>query len=160
MNRGKMPAEKTIREFWTSKLIELDKFECNDDITTPDSGKLPCFACGYFGHCDRCHILALCEGGNNSLENIHMLCETCHQDSEYLSGDQYWIWFNARKHEDTFISFYLNKKGVNLSALISKETLYEILGKILEVETSKKSATTSTGMAGREADSPTPGVCL
>ena len=30
------------------------------------------------------------------MENIHMLCKTCHDASEYLNGSLYWQWFDRQ----------------------------------------------------------------
>lgn len=51
-----------------------------------------CMACGSQYGIQRCHILPLCEGGDNSLKNIHLLCKGCHSESEFRSGESYWKW--------------------------------------------------------------------
>lgn len=56
-----------------------------------------CWACEYAPVMTyRCHIKALCEGGSNDSENIHLLCDLCHKESEFFSGEIYDEWFNTR----------------------------------------------------------------
>jgi hypothetical protein len=55
-----------------------------------------CWHCGRpTSFVQRAHITPLCEGGKDEIANIHLLCVTCHQDSEYLSGERYWKWLAA-----------------------------------------------------------------
>ena len=44
----------------------------------------------------RAHILAICKGGSNDYTNIHLLCDECHRESEWLDGEPYWAWFYDR----------------------------------------------------------------
>ena len=58
-----------------------------------------CFACGPFAGsakrvCQRSHILAVCDGGTDDVDNLHMLCDKCHSMSEFLSGNEYWQWLD------------------------------------------------------------------
>ncbi|UOE45880.1 HNH endonuclease signature motif containing protein [Agromyces larvae] len=53
-----------------------------------------CWACGAnVGYLERAHILARIEGGSNEPSNLHLLCPSCHLDSEMLHGRDYWQWF-------------------------------------------------------------------
>ena len=56
-----------------------------------------CFACGM--DCitiDAAHILARVQGGENILDNIHLLCRVCHVESEMLTGKAYWYWLELK----------------------------------------------------------------
>ena len=57
-----------------------------------------CFACKKSYHSvDRAHILPLSSGGGNGCENLHLLCHSCHKESEHLSGEVYWVWIKSRR---------------------------------------------------------------
>ena len=105
-----MVGEKTIRIYW-SKHINLTKkgFDSVDEFME----KGTCFACGlHFRSLDRAHIIAKVEGGNDNVNNLHMLCDICHKDSEYLKGTKYWEWFYERTPCDMFISMAV-RRGLN-----------------------------------------------
>ena len=88
-----MPSRKKIFEYWQDKLSSA-----KDDNT--------CFRCSstsIFGDSvvvDRAHILAVCEGGDDDVSNIHLLCRGCHRESEVYSGDEYRLWINSKNKEE------------------------------------------------------------
>jgi hypothetical protein len=109
-NRKDMPKHGDIVVFWCDKLIEehgkywldvfydlypsQEKLTYVNDRTAKES---PCFACGAHSEpLQRCHIKALCEGGSNAVDNIHLLCRYCHLESEMLSDNFYWKWFDKK----------------------------------------------------------------
>ena len=61
-----------------------------------------CWACGmiYDGGLERAHIQARCNGGPDTVDNLHLLCSTCHKVSEHLEGDAYWEWLREWRFED------------------------------------------------------------
>lgn len=75
-----------------------------------------CFACGMDG-AERAHILARVEGGSDDLENLHILCGVCHQDSECLSGDRYTNWIMQRTALDRLMSQGM-RLGINPSEFL------------------------------------------
>jgi len=79
-----MPSKVKILNYWKDRIDEAV------DINH-------CFACSSLDSrlLDRAHILAKHLGGEDSVENLHILCKHCHISSETLSGEQYWHWFNA-----------------------------------------------------------------
>ena len=79
--RRSMPSKDAVLEYWSGK-IESAKTVHH------------CWKCGDFGSTFRCHILAHSEGGFDNVDNLHLLCDGCHYISEYISGDDYWTWFN------------------------------------------------------------------
>lgn len=84
-----------------------------------------CFACGmYDGGTDRAHILARCEGGTDDVENLHLLCNTCHKDSEIISGDRYTEWLLERSVMDMLMSRAF-RSGFNLAKFISHNTFLQ-----------------------------------
>lgn len=107
----KMPTARAIFNHWKSHLLALGKFD--DEF---DRGL--CFACGvYYGYpTHRAHILARVEGGLDTVENLHLLCITCHKDSEYISGDTYDTWFKCRSVMDANYS-RLVRHGVSVTDL-------------------------------------------
>jgi hypothetical protein len=103
-SRKDMPKHGAIVQFWCDTLIEkhgkywLDVFEDLGYINDKIAKESPCFACGSYGEIlHRAHIVAICEGGSNHVNNIHLLCRACHAQSEYLNLEMYWQWFDSKK---------------------------------------------------------------
>lgn len=95
--RKGMPNKPTIKNWWCANRpdVVLLKFDSLDEFMENDY----CMACGMIhprGATERAHILALCEGGGNGPDNLHLLCAACHKDSELYSGAKYWQWFCDR----------------------------------------------------------------
>jgi len=87
-----MPKIEEIYKHWKGKLPMLR------DNEWLESEERTCFACGLFHHLDRAHIIPLAQGGDNSLDNLHILCIGCHTNSE--GNKYYWNWLTyMRKHE-------------------------------------------------------------
>ena len=96
-----MPSRKKIFDFWNGKL----KSVVNDNT---------CFKCGVTSVLnkemvivDRAHILAVCEGGSDELDNLHLLCRSCHKDSEAYSGEEYNLWFLSKSKEQFAKSLFV-----------------------------------------------------
>lgn len=96
-----MPSRKKIFDFWNGKL----KSAVNDNT---------CFKCGVTSVLDknvvivdRSHILAVCEGGSDELDNLHLLCRSCHKDSEAYSGEEYNLWFLSKSKEQFSTSLFV-----------------------------------------------------
>lgn len=89
----KMPNCRDVIKYWEDTLVEMGKVDDGElmmEFETPNTGI--CFACGWVRPLQRAHIKARCEGGSDSVDNIHLLCEWCHRASEYKDGDDYWEW--------------------------------------------------------------------
>jgi hypothetical protein len=110
-SRRKMPSASRIRNFWAFKLSvgDLAKYDSPEEcLEEKDS----CFACGfYMGPLERAHILARCDGGDDSVSNLHLLCPWCHEASEQLSGEAYWQWFRRRSIADIAFEFGVRRFG-------------------------------------------------
>jgi|TARA_B100001057_G_C22258597_1_gene722285 5-methylcytosine-specific restriction endonuclease McrA len=90
MNKRKgMPTKKKIYKHWFNNSF-LDQY----GIELGDLGD--CFACGFHVRVERCHIQPINQGGGNSEENLHLLCPSCHIESEDLTGDYYWNWLSHK----------------------------------------------------------------
>jgi hypothetical protein len=115
MEARKMPTCDAIRRHWAEKLVEIGKFDSVQEVMEANY----CFACGNIveslspvadGEHDlgqileRAHIKARCEGGTDDLDNLHLLCEVCHKDSEIYSDSEYWEWLKARNLWDVALS--------------------------------------------------------
>tara|TARA_R100000951_G_scaffold69238_2_gene58337 strand:+ start:316 stop:732 length:417 start_codon:yes stop_codon:yes gene_type:complete len=87
--RKGMPTKKKIHEYWYGNSF-LDQYGIEL------GGLYDCFACGFNIKVQRCHILSINESGDNSVENLHLLCPTCHVESEFLNGDYYWNWLSHK----------------------------------------------------------------
>lgn len=91
--KREMPSKKQISEYWHLELISLSK-------RTPDDFRInECFCCGRDGDVQRAHIKSRYKSGADTVENLHLLCAGCHQESEYIEGKVYWAWFNSKDIE-------------------------------------------------------------
>ncbi|MBF0398624.1 MAG: HNH endonuclease [Desulfobacterales bacterium] len=111
MNNRKMPSKDAIRKYWADK-IDLTKKNFDSKFEFIEE-KDSCFSCGQLSNLQRCHIKPKCEGGQDSVDNLHLLCPICHKDSEFLKDKTYWDWFYQRTCMDMFISL-ANRKGFNI----------------------------------------------
>lgn len=113
MGTRKMPTCDAIRRHWAEKLVEIGKFDSVQEVMEANY----CFACGMIVESvtqpaeedqgqvlERAHIKARCEGGTDDLDNLHLLCEICHKDSEFHEGTEYWDWLGKRTAVDVAIS--------------------------------------------------------
>jgi len=112
----KMPSKNKIKQFWESKLIELNKFDKNE-IFDDDY----CFACGWLIETERCHITAHCITQSDDVSNLHLLCRQCHKNSEHLGCNpndlsDYWDWFmSMNQYKRAFIrALSLNPKSFDM----------------------------------------------
>jgi len=110
-SRKDMPKADEIRQFWAYKLLALNKVIDVENVLDPitethfsSSGKKEtlhtwqCFCCGRAGALDRAHIKAMSIGGTNTAENLHMLCRSCHVESEPYQDESYWRWFLSKPY--------------------------------------------------------------
>lgn len=110
MRKRKPFTRKQVRKHWASRLYGK-KWDSLEEFL--DGGDY-CFACAFeYGGTEKAHIQALSEGGEDELENIHLLCWLCHKDSEGLSGVAYWNWFNERTIMDLIYSG-ASRRGLNV----------------------------------------------
>ena len=93
-NDRKMPTKKAIKTYWANHLVSIKKFDSIEELFEADY----CFACGSIDdentqYTERAHIKARCDGGSDTVENLHLLCSFCHKSSEFIEGDDYERWF-------------------------------------------------------------------
>ncbi len=105
-DKSPLPSERSIRAYWASVFTAEELWRKSFDSPNEFMEEWICFACG---HCDfkpeRAHIIPRSKYGLNTVENLHMLCPLCHEDSEGLSTlDRYWKWFWDRTMQDTWVS--------------------------------------------------------
>lgn len=81
-------SRKLIAKRWVPILTKLYKHDASH-ITK----RLQCFACGRTGILDRAHIIPKHKGGSDKLSNLHLLCRSCHAESDFFYGKRYWRWF-------------------------------------------------------------------
>tara|TARA_R110000824_G_scaffold336614_1_gene523135 strand:- start:1087 stop:1566 length:480 start_codon:yes stop_codon:yes gene_type:complete len=80
--------------------------KCVKGISKPDKNRIAkywnadmrnCMACGIENvRTDRAHIIPLQYNGTNELENIHLLCNPCHAESENLMDKEYDMWIKLK----------------------------------------------------------------
>ena len=105
------PSTESIVDYWFLYLVGMGQIPAGEAIELADvmkDGRL-CFACGrlYPENTDRCqaaHIRARTRGGSDEVKNFHLLCKSCHRESEYLFGVSYWLWFRWRRPNWGFLS--------------------------------------------------------
>lgn len=101
MSKRNMPSAINIAKHWYDELLERCGKLTNED------GYLLCFSCQEANIAlERAHILAKIEGGDDSLDNLHLLCPYCHRDTESISGELYWIYMKRAaksRHHDSLI---------------------------------------------------------
>jgi hypothetical protein len=106
--RKDMPTWNEIKHYWSTTSLFDIKHVQNQNANF-------CFACTRVFHdsdkLERSHIHALHAGGSNDIKNLHLLCPTCHKDSEDYgfgieslgnSNDNYWTDFNQTIYWDWF----------------------------------------------------------
>lgn len=104
-----MPKRAAICEHWEDKIEDLDG---------------NCFACGSSLRVERAHIVPLCEGGTNDVSNLHLLCATCHIDSEPLPVDLYWAWLWRMRETHPFthaVGRYERIYGPDWKSILAKQ---------------------------------------
>lgn len=93
MRKRIQASKNSIAAYWTASGMLGSDFEGCSEMSSTE-----CFACRYRSErLDRAHILADCLGGLPTEENLHLLCATCHAQSEMLDGDIYWAWIRKRR---------------------------------------------------------------
>ena len=142
--RKDMPSWNQIKEYWSG--TSLFQIKGVKDISTNF-----CFACladCYSTKLERSHIQAICVGGNNEVSNIHLLCNVCHKDSEYLGGNStdtfpmypdktqeaYWQWLFERDADKAAFSSWI-RGGWSVSYLnkLKPSEGRKLIAKILDI---------------------------
>ena len=113
-----MPKKEYILSYWR-KVLEEKGYEKDSDLLTEQT----CFACPNVFETVRCHIKAVMDGGSDKPENLHLLCHSCHSESEMLDGQKYWRWFkHKRKEEFNFYEWWI-KDQKRFYAIARKNTI-------------------------------------
>jgi hypothetical protein len=94
----KMPNHNRVLSYWSDELVRMGKFQDGElrEHSTQAGRRGLCFACGWERPLERAHIHAKCEGGSDEVDNLHLLCHSCHRHTEFLSGGSYWEWFTTQ----------------------------------------------------------------
>lgn len=102
-----MPSKKEILGHWEEKFAAESLY---DVISTDEDGlsAIACFSCGSPARVERAHITAINQGGSNEVENLHLLCRSCHSDSEIFSGPDYMDWFYWRLNQPGYMAARLS----------------------------------------------------
>ena len=94
MSVRKMPSKRQIKTHWAEKLVYWEKFDSVEEVWEADY----CWACGMLENTERAHIQSRWRGGDDNVENLHLLCPDCHKASEFLDGDVYIVWLLHRDY--------------------------------------------------------------
>lgn len=145
--RKGMPTRAAIKRYWLNTSIWRFKCYGRKDLEMYNI----CFACGMESayNLDRAHIIPLMYGGTNDCSNIHLLCSTCHAESEYLDDDnqlEYYNWFFGLNYNSNTRIYNYNpignpqnltiearKKGADINKKISIEKNKDIAVKMIEL---------------------------
>ena len=106
--KRRMPNKKEILKYWQNLNHDLDDVQFVEN---------QCFACGSQSALQRCHILPKWQGGNDTVDNLHLLCFHCHFASENLTGDKYWLWYEYKINNEFDFGFkrmYAKAKALQL----------------------------------------------
>ena len=100
--KRKLPGRWSIKVFWEDKLGDINANRC--------------FACGWGGRLERCHIIAKHNGGNDNAANLHVLCAACHDESECIEGKEYFAWFNymREKVSQNWFAYHYQKQEYHI----------------------------------------------
>lgn len=92
--RKRMPSRKRIFKYWQEQKPEITTKHLDQDENM-------CFGCGR-SHPERCHIIAHISGGSEDVNNLHLLCQSCHSMQEGLYAgmgeDFYYYWLRKTEH--------------------------------------------------------------
>jgi hypothetical protein len=101
-----MPSRKAISHYWQHEADWVEMMGYGgvdnghyDDEFMPDE----CWACGlkypngFATSPDRCHVVSHWEGGNEECSNLVLMCRTCHQQSENIPSNTFWIWIKSMR---------------------------------------------------------------
>jgi hypothetical protein len=123
-NPRKMPTKKAIKMHWANRLVNIAKFDSIEELFEADY----CFACGTIDdkdgddektqYTERAHIIARCNGGDDTVENLHLLCSLCHKASEFIEDDDYAQWFMKRNAIKMMIEATAHKMTDHLEQML------------------------------------------
>lgn len=97
--RKSMPKKNHIWDYWKGKFS--------------DDGEMCCFACERTTNLERCHIIPNAAGGDESLSNLHLLCASCHKQTEgmgYYNPSLYYLFLKNKESWTTEITRIIMKE--------------------------------------------------
>lgn len=99
MKRKAMPSKKAIKSYW----LDVDEYLVmrQNPYSSDESW---CFSCGRTRGVERCHIVPHCQGGNESVENLHLLCRSCHFKTEAHGSRDYDFYLHYIKNHIHYMS--------------------------------------------------------
>lgn len=106
-DRDTMPSVSRIHKYWYDRVsadLEGNYILLGDNaVTNILVGKgEECYACGQDGRPQRCHILPHSCGGDESVENLFLMCITCHQDNPDTIYED--MFFHYVRHREPHIN--------------------------------------------------------
>lgn len=134
MSSRRMPKAIEILDRWVNELVDkkywLDCYFIAENKADLNECTHICFACGTMSGTHRAHILPKNKGGEDSVNNIHLLCPECHMESEDLCGKTYWDWFHQKGPNNSGSLRRLLNKAVFFSQMIEKGNIDCIPGAV------------------------------
>ncbi|MBP2025082.1 HNH endonuclease [Peptoniphilus stercorisuis] len=127
MRKNIKTTKKEIVNYWFNK---IDESNLSVDFTEAHER---CWRCGYKVPLERCHIIPDSLGGEDSPENLVLLCKRCHiENPNGFDKDIMWDWIFAYKTSlyDTFwidrgIEEYNRIYSVSIEEEIKQRKIYD-----------------------------------
>ena len=96
---------KEIVDYW---FAILDESEFSVDHAEAD---VRCWRCGYQSILHLCHIIPHSLGGNDSPDNLVLLCNRCHREAPNINDSEFfWDWLQVQKA--ALYDTYWTKRGM------------------------------------------------
>ena len=109
----RMPHNNVIKRYWDTDSNGECRFRFIGDFGWNELPTDTCWKCGKEAHLHRSHIWARVHSHDDTSSNLHLLCPTCHKESENLSGFEpglaYYEWFYTPGGKEQWINSLVNK---------------------------------------------------
>ena len=119
----------TINEIVKYWAAHVDESELSVDFSEAHER---CWRCGYETKLEKCHIVPYSLGGQDTAENLILLCSMCHSEGPNIADpDFFWDWLKANKA--TFYNTYWINRGMREYEFIYKKSIVQ---ELLDLKTS------------------------
>lgn len=89
----KMPSRRQIADYWMGRPDAIEKMGYAGTGYDDEFAHDECWACGDAGSkLEKCHVHSRWKGGNDLPENLVILCQRCHVESEDMPVSTFWDW--------------------------------------------------------------------
>lgn len=101
--KRKMPKKADILKYWAGKLYDMPE---DMDAAERRTWLETCWACGFPGILERCHIKARIQGGTDTVDNLMLLCRHCHnlQETRCMTEEGRQAFVEAMKYDAPYMA--------------------------------------------------------